>query len=103
MRNTERVFAANGYQIVQAKLLPIGFKFLNMIHIFEWIRPRRSQNRATPWKDARDGEVCQRLGISMDQAGPSILDTQDVITKAVCSPNDRSNDGVKTWTIPAAR
>jgi len=66
VRNTERVLASDRYQIVQAKLLPIGLKFLNMIHIFEWIRARGSQNRAAAWKDACDGEACQRLGISMD-------------------------------------
>ena len=100
--NTQRVLAANRYQIIQAKLLPIGLKFLNVIHITEWIGPRRSQDRAAARKDAGHGEIRQRLGISMDETGPSVLDAQKVVSEGVRPPNDRANDGVQAGTIAAA-
>src|SRR6266571_2423877 len=100
--NTQRVLAANRYQIIQAKLLPIGLKFLNVVHITEWIGPRRSQDRAAARKDARHGEIRQRLGISMDKTGPSVLDAQNVVSEGVRPPNDRANDGVQAGTIAAA-
>src|SRR5439155_307471 len=66
VRNTQRVLAANRYQIIQAKLLPIGLKFLNVIHITEWIGPRRSQDRAAARNDARHGEI--RLASSIQHS-----------------------------------
>src|SRR5207247_10721136 len=97
-----RVLAANRYQIIQAKLLPIGLKFLNVIHITEWIGPRRSQDRAAARKDARHGEIRQRLGISMDETGPSVLAAQNVVSRGLRPPNDRATDGVHAGKNVAA-
>src|SRR6266404_79850 len=54
VRNAESILAADSYKIGQAKLLPVRFELLNVIHLLERIRAGPSDNGAVPRQDIRD-------------------------------------------------
>ena len=66
MGDTERIFAANGHEVVQAELLPVRLELLDVVHLFERIRAGGAKNRAAPRENSRDGKIRERFGISMD-------------------------------------
>ena len=57
MRDTQSILATDGYERVQAILLPIRLKLLKMFDLFKWISSGCAQNRAASRKDAGDGKI----------------------------------------------
>src|SRR5262245_42532492 len=74
--NTQSVFAADSDQVIQAKLLPIGLKLLNIVRLFKWISAGRPENRTPAGKDPSDGKGRERLDVPVDQTGPPIPNAQ---------------------------
>jgi hypothetical protein len=66
MGNAKGIFAADGYEIIQAKPLPIVLKLLKGFSFLIGVGARRTEDRTASRQDTDDRIVRKRLDLARD-------------------------------------